>query len=524
MKKINSILSALLLILAIVFNTASCAFLPFDNDGQSSIGGNTEENPGGALGDGDSDPGAEDGGSSDSDDSNPGIEDGGNTDDSDDYVFGEEYPTISIAEALSIAEGYTSSASTEKYYLVATVSVISSLKNGEMTITDGVDSIYVYRSTDVMGASLSSSDLAVGDILIICGTLRNYKGTLEIERAQIIDFYTPGVDLPGRPDSGDNDDNTGSGDTEVGGTPGENVGGSLVVDEQARDAFYGNSDPADSYEEAIERSKRGEISGADRVPDAEPYTAKNQPTSNGKYIRNSNSYYLDNNTYVVVNTAGLEVFRVYRGGGYITLDEVAAYVYAFGGVPANYDSNKKASPSSSIWGEYLRVNHTSFSGSTTKYPYEPELPNISGCGGYMYYYEIDIGTTGTDTGNGYEVAIYNNGSKIVRGAARIVYTFQDYDRDGVVENDEKYVFYTYNHYNDFQEYLNYYGGWGEMFGNVTGGGTLSSKTDYNPTPYVPTILAPISAGTIAYADSSVEEICIVDIYYCIASKKWLLAA
>ena len=504
MKKINSILSALLLILAIAFNTASCAFLPFDNDGQSSVGDNNDKNPG-----------AEDGGSSDD-----------NTDVEDDYVFGEEYPTISMAEALAIAYDYISSASTEKYYLIATVSVISSLKNGEMTLTDGVDSIYVYRSTDVMGASLSSSDLAVGDILIICGTLRNYKGTLEIEKGQVIDYYTPGVDTPTRPgddgNSGGNNGNTGDDNTDTD-IPGENLD-NIGVDQQAKDEFYGNSDPADSYEEAIERSKRGEISGADRVPDAEPYTAKNQPTSNGKYIRNSNSYYLDNNTYVVVNTAGLEVFRVYRGGGYITLDEVAAYVYAFGGVPANYDSNKKASPSSSIWGEYLRVNHTSFSGSTTQYPYEPELPNISGCGGYMYYYEIDIGTTGTDTGNGYKVAIYNDGRTITRGAARIVYTFRDYDRDGVVENDEKYVFYTYNHYNDFQEYLNYYGGWGEMFGNVTGGGTLSSKYNYNPTPYVPTILAPISAGTIAYTDSSLEEICIVDIYYCIASKKWLLAA
>ena len=504
MKKINSILSALLLILAIAFNTASCAFLPFDNDGQSSVGDNNDKNPG-----------AEDGGSSDD-----------NTDVEDDYVFGEEYPTISMAEALAIAYDYISSASTEKYYLIATVSVISSLKNGEMTLTDGVDSIYVYRSTDVMGASLSSSDLAVGDILIICGTLRNYKGTLEIEKGQVIDYYTPGVDTPTRPgddgNSGGNNGNTGDDNTDTD-IPGENLD-NIGVDQQAKDEFYGNSDPADSYEEAIERSKRGEISGADRVPDAEPYTAKNQPTSNGKYIRNSNSYYLDNNTYVVVNTAGLEVFRVYRGGGYITLDEVAAYVYAFGDVPANYDSNKKASPSSSIWGEYLRVNHTSFSGSTTQYPYEPELPNISGCGGYMYYYEIDIGTTGTDTGNGYKVAIYNDGRTITRGAARIVYTFRDYDRDGVVENDEKYVFYTYNHYNDFQEYLNYYGGWGEMFGNVTGGGTLSSKYNYNPTPYVPTILAPISAGTIAYTDSSLEEICIVDIYYCIASKKWLLAA
>ena len=53
-----------------------------------------------------------------------------------------------------------------------------------------------------------------------------------------------------------------------------------------------------------------------------------------------------------------------------------------------------------------------------------------------------------------------------------------------IDLDEKFLFYTYNHYNDFQEYLNYEGGWGEMFGNITGGGTLSSKYDYNPTPYV----------------------------------------
>ena len=53
------------------------------------------------------------------------------------------------------------------------------------------------------------------------------------------------------------------------------------------------------------------------------------------------------------------------------------------------------------------------------------------------------------------------------------------------------MFYTYNHYNDFQEYLNYYGGWGAMFGNITGGGTLSSKYDYNPTPYVKSVLAPL---------------------------------
>ena len=462
MKSFVKLLTALMLVLAIVFNLAACDLSSFIPGGEGS--GDSADEGGNNGGSGGNTDGENTGNGNDSENTENGGSGSGSSDDNtdveDDYVFGEEYSTISMAEALAIAYDYTSSASSEKYYLIATVSVISSLKNGEMTLTDGVDSIYVYRSTDVMGASLSSSDLAVGDILIICGTLRNYKGTLEIEKGQVIDYYTPGVDTPTRPgdddNTGGNNGNTGDDNTDTD-LPGENLD-NIGVDQQARDEFYGNSDPADSYEEAIERSKRGEISGADRVPDAEPYTAQNQPTSNGKYIRNSNSYYLDNNTYVVVNTAGLEVFRVYRGGGYITLDEVAAYVYAFGNVPANYVSSKSTKPTSSIWGEYLRLNHSSFSGSTSQYPYEPELPNISGCGGYMNYMEIDIGTTGTDTGNGYEVAIYNNGTKITRGAARIVYTFGDYDRDGTVENDEKYVFYTYNHYNDFQEYLNYYGG------------------------------------------------------------------
>lgn len=259
--------------------------------------------------------------------------------------------------------------------------------------------------------------------------------------------------------------------------------------------FYGDSDPADSYEEALERSKKGELSGAEKVPDQAPTVSEYRPTKDGKYIRNSNTYYADDNTYVVVDAYGREVFRVYRGGGYITLEEIAAYLYAFGDVPANYVSSKRTKPSQSIWGEYLRLNHTKFSGSTTKYPYEPELPNISGCGGSYQYFEIDIGTTGTDSGTGYAVRTYNDGSTITRGAARIVYARYDVNGNRVLEPNEKFVFYTYNHYNDFQEYLNYYAGWGEMFGNITGGGTLSSKNDYAPTPYVETVLAPIKMNT-----------------------------
>ena len=244
--------------------------------------------------------------------------------------------------------------------------------------------------------------------------------------------------------------------------------------------------PAASHEEALERSGRGELSGYDFVPDQAPLISEYRPMQDGKYLKNTASYYADKNTYVVVDAYAREVFRVYRGGAYITLEEVAAYIYAFGTVPANHTSSKSTKPSANAFGIYLRVNNTKFSGNTANYPYEPELPRISGCGGDLIYWEMDIGTTGTDCDPKYPAKLYNNGKSITRGAARIVYTWNDLNSNGMTDaTDVVYVFYTYNHYNDFQEYLNYYGGWGEMFGNITGGGKISSTTDYNPTDYVP---------------------------------------
>ena len=108
------------------------------------------------------------------------------------------------------------------------------------------------------------------------------------------------------------------------------------------------------------------------------------------------------------------------------------------------------------------------------------------------YFEIDLGTTGTDCDPSYSPRVYNNGSTIVRGAARIVYSRCDLNRNEIIDINERFVFYTYNHYNDFQEYLNYYGGWGEIFGNITGGGEISSKYNYNPTQYVEVIKARLS--------------------------------
>ena len=259
----------------------------------------------------------------------------------------------------------------------------------------------------------------------------------------------------------------------------------------SKEAFYANYTPACCLTNSKYRTKHGLLSGSMEVPGQFAVDAENRPMKDGKFVRNTSAYYIDGgSTYIVTDADGNEVMRIYKGGAYITLEEVAAYMYAFGGsssnLPANYTSSKKTRPSESIWGEYLRLNHSKFSGSTSKYPYEPELPDISGCGGALQYYEMDIGTTGTETPGDYAVKIYNDGTVITRGAARLVYARQDKNGNGTFEADEVYVFYTDNHYNDFREYLNYYGGWGEIFGNMTGGGEYSSKTKYNPTPYVPT--------------------------------------
>lgn len=249
--------------------------------------------------------------------------------------------------------------------------------------------------------------------------------------------------------------------------------------------FYANYTKASSSTDAYFRSLHGFMSGDISKQDQEPTLAQYQPMEDGKYVRNTSSLYSeDGNTYYIVDGYGNIVNEIYKGGGYVTLEEVAAYVLAFGDIPANYISKKSGKPSSNVWKQYLRLNHSQFSGDTSKYPYEPVLPRISGCGGDLYYYEIDLGTTGTDCDPSYEITDYNNGTTITRGAARIVYTRYDKNKNNIIDINEKYVFYTSNHYNDFQEYLNYEGGWGEMFGNITGGGSLSSKYDYNPTSYV----------------------------------------
>ena len=250
-------------------------------------------------------------------------------------------------------------------------------------------------------------------------------------------------------------------------------------------SFHGSSyDEATSLEDSYWRTKHNLMSGSIANQNEAPTVASNQPTSSNKFVRNSDATYLDNgNTYAVVDGQGKVVNKIYKFGAYVTLEEVAAYVYAFGDVPANYiASNSTSSLSGNAWKQFLRLNHNKYSNNNTgNYSYEPKLPE-SGPGGKLQYYEIDIGTTGTTCDPSYTPTPYNTGSKITRGAARIVYTRFYANGNNVDDFEYRYVFYTYNHYNDFQEYLNYQGGWGKIFGNVTNGGKLNSGS--NPSPYV----------------------------------------
>lgn len=281
------------------------------------------------------------------------------------------------------------------------------------------------------------------------------------------------------------------------------------------EAFYANYSVSCCYTDSQYRTQHYLMSGNIEVPDKDVTFAEAQPMLGSQYVRNTDSVYLDDgNTYVVFDCYGEVAMYIYRGGAYITLEEVAAYMFAFGGsndsIPANYSANKKTKPANSEWGEYLRVNHSKFSGDTDKYPNEPEMPNITGCGGSLQYYEMDIGTTGCGNNPG----LYNNGTYINRGAARLIYGRCDLNNDGVFGTDEVFAFYTCNHYEDFREYLNYYGGWGEIFGNQTGGG-ISKPTAYPETAYAAFSECNAITVEVVRADGSTKTV------YCMTDEAYL---
>ena len=262
--------------------------------------------------------------------------------------------------------------------------------------------------------------------------------------------------------------------------------------------FYNNYERATTYEDAYFRTQHYLMSG-DITPQ-HYLPVEEKIVEDGKAVRVSTAnYVLDtkgNYIAYVPNVYNCEEYIIFYGAAYTSLNDVASYLLAFGETPANQIADKYDYDTALYyWGEYGRVNDSYFSGDTSKFPYEPELPNIMG-NNKIRYNEMDFGTTGgyinsNSVGTYYNQKLYNDGSSIDRGAARFVYV-SDYNIKNI---DKRYVFYTYNHYNDFQEYLNYHNGWGYRFGNQSAGNEYcGGKKDYeklncvSPTSYPITLL------------------------------------
>lgn len=247
--------------------------------------------------------------------------------------------------------------------------------------------------------------------------------------------------------------------------------------------FYSDYKPATTYEDAIYRTKHYLMSGD--ITDQKHLPVEGKLMEDDKAIKYTDAtYVLDaDGKYLayVPNVIDGDNYIIFYGAAYTSLNEVASYLLAFGSVPANQIKNSKNTGKNqavSIWGKYGRVNDNEFKGNG-KYPYEPEIPTND----RYVFHEIDFGTIGDYyTGSRYQ-SLYNNGYSITRGAARFVYTADS----SVKSINERYVFYTYNHYNDFQEYLNYHNGWGVRFGNESAGNIYCGDSDdYNSTFLPPT--------------------------------------
>lgn len=257
--------------------------------------------------------------------------------------------------------------------------------------------------------------------------------------------------------------------------------------------FYNNYKVATSYEDAYFRTQHGLLSGEYIQEDGSLPSNKNNPhDENGTFYRLANAQFdIDSNgnrLSYTVNVLKGENYKIYSSGMYVSMNDVAAYLFAFNNIPKNYVENKNDKDGAiSKYGEFARLNFSRYSGpSSSRYQYEPYLEGQKEK--TLFYKEVDYGaTTGSNK--------YVSGNNINnRGPYRFLvatHTNKDYTTPTTIEN--RRVYYTYNHYNDFAEYLNYYNGFGKVFGNETAGNSQNKYNSNNPpTPKVDSVLASYS--------------------------------
>lgn len=114
------------------------------------------------------------------------------------------YDCVSIAKAIEICKQTGTTETTEKYYIRGTITEISNEKYGNMTVSDGKDSLFIYGTYSADGSTRfdgMAQPPAVGDEVLLYGTLMNYNETKpEMMNAWIIDFIPGEVEPPVFPD------------------------------------------------------------------------------------------------------------------------------------------------------------------------------------------------------------------------------------------------------------------------------------------------------------------------------------
>ena len=121
-------------------------------------------------------------------------------------LWREQYTTITIAEALTLCNDFVDAPSSDRYYIIATVKSVDNTSFGQLTIYDETGEIMVYGTNSADGSlkydqmvAETGNELKAGDVILIYGTLQNYKGnTKEVQNAWLIDFYTPETTTPGK--------------------------------------------------------------------------------------------------------------------------------------------------------------------------------------------------------------------------------------------------------------------------------------------------------------------------------------
>lgn len=103
----------------------------------------------------------------------------------------DKYSCISLSEAINIATAAGEQETSEKYYVYGTIATISNPTYGEMTITDGTDSLFIYGTYSADGVKRYSEldDKPVkGDAIVLYGSLNFFKEKAQMRAGWIQEF------------------------------------------------------------------------------------------------------------------------------------------------------------------------------------------------------------------------------------------------------------------------------------------------------------------------------------------------